>query len=149
MLPDLMTQKLGQMLVSRGRLGARDLERALVAQQEMGDLLGRVLVRLGLISEADLVEVLAEQLDVPRVVAADMPETPLMVEGVSTTFLSEHRIVPLQQTDEQLTVAMATPQDEFCRRGLALATGLEIVVRIATETEIDNQLQKLLTEDEA
>ncbi|HSH84866.1 MAG TPA: ATPase, T2SS/T4P/T4SS family [Guyparkeria sp.] len=137
------------MLVSRGRLGARDLERALVAQQEMGDLLGRVLVRLGLISEADLVEVLAEQLDVPRVVAADMPETPLMVEGVSTTFLSEHRIVPLQQTDEQLTVAMATPQDEFCRRGLALATGLEIVVRIATETEIDNQLQKLLTEDEA
>ena len=144
-----MTQKLGQMLVSRGRLGARDLERALVAQQEMGDLLGRVLVRLGLISEADLVEVLAEQLDVPRVVAADMPETPLMVEGVSTTFLSEHRIVPLQQTDEQLTVAMATPQDEFCRRGLALATGLEIVVRIATETEIDNQLQKLLTEDEA
>ena len=40
--------RIGDLLVQAGKLSARDLERALSAQQEMGGMLGRVLVRLGL-----------------------------------------------------------------------------------------------------
>ena len=36
--------RLGEYLVQAGKLGLRDLERALAAQQEMGSMLGRVLV---------------------------------------------------------------------------------------------------------
>ena len=38
-------QHLGEMLVQAGKLSPRDLERALQAQQEMGNLLGQVLVQ--------------------------------------------------------------------------------------------------------
>ena len=143
-----MTQKIGQILVSRERLGARDLERALVAQQEMGGLLGQVLVRLGLVSETDLVQALAEQLDIPVMAAADVPETPVMVAGVSIDFLREHGILPLRIEDDVLHVAMKSPQDAFCRRGLALASGLELAISIGAESEIDNQLQHLYAESE-
>ena len=141
-------QKLGEMLVAKEQLGARDLERALVAQQEMGDLLGRVLVRLGLISEADLVQALSEQLDVPMLTAGDVPEAPVFVDGVSTEFLLEHGILPLGIEGGVLWVAMKSPQDAFCRRGLELASGLEIEARIGLESEIDNQLQRLYSEPE-
>ena len=46
---------LGEMLVAASKLSERDLERALVAQREMGGLLGEVLVRLGLVAEMDVV----------------------------------------------------------------------------------------------
>lgn len=46
--------RLGELLVQLGKLTPRDLERALAAQQELGNLLGRVLVSLGLVSESDV-----------------------------------------------------------------------------------------------
>ena len=54
--------QLGQRLVAEGKMSARDLDRALTAQRETGGLLGRVLVRLGLVSELDVVRALAAQM---------------------------------------------------------------------------------------
>ena len=44
-------QALGEMLVERGLLRSRDLDRVLLAKREMGGLLGDVLIRLGLVAE--------------------------------------------------------------------------------------------------
>ena len=43
--------KLGELLVEQGKISERDVERTLLAQAEMGDLFGQVLVKLGLVSE--------------------------------------------------------------------------------------------------
>ncbi|RYH17277.1 MAG: type II secretion system protein GspE, partial [Alcaligenaceae bacterium] len=43
--------RIGEILVQSGKVSARDIDRALLAQQEMGSMLGRVLVRLGLVSD--------------------------------------------------------------------------------------------------
>ena len=52
--------RLGDLLLQAGKLTPRDLERALQAQGEMGSLLGKVLVQLGLVSEQDVVATLAQ-----------------------------------------------------------------------------------------
>ena len=54
----------GEALVRAGKLGARDLERALVAQREMGGALDGVLVSLGLVSEVDAARALAQRLSI-------------------------------------------------------------------------------------
>ena len=51
-------KKLGELLVEQGKISERDVERALLAQSEMGDLFGQVLVKLGLVSEQDVALVL-------------------------------------------------------------------------------------------
>ena len=66
--------RLGELLVQSGKLTLRDLDRALAAQQELGDLLGRVLVRLGLVSEVDILSALSGQLAVPLVPGDGFPE---------------------------------------------------------------------------
>ena len=58
----------GERLVREDKLGARDLERALAAQQEMGGSLDRVLVSLGLVSDVDAARALADHLGVPFVI---------------------------------------------------------------------------------
>ena len=88
-----------------GKLTHRDLERALSAQQEMGNLLGRVLVQLGLVSEIDILRTLSEQLQVPLVLADDFPAVPPEVEGLQPDFLVTHLVYPLRLEGDRLDVA--------------------------------------------
>ncbi len=58
-------KKLGELLVEQDKISERDVERTLLAQAEMGELFGQVLVKLGLVSEQDVAMALSEQLDIP------------------------------------------------------------------------------------
>ena len=132
--------RLGELLVQAGKLSARDLERALSAQQEMGSMLGRVVVQLGLVSEADVLRVLATQLGGPLVAADDFPAVPPEVDGLLPEFLAAHLVYPLRLDEGRLDVAMAVPQDTFIRKALHLATGLEIRPYISLESDIEKAL---------
>ncbi|KAB2966407.1 MAG: type II secretion system protein GspE [Zoogloea sp.] len=135
---------LGEMLIADGKLGVRDLERALSAQAEMGGMLGTVLVRLGVVSDLDVARVLSRQLELPLRTAdsfsADLP----LPEGVSPDFLRAHRVLPLSEVDGVLTVACVEPQNPFIAKALSLATGLQVRVAIGLETEIEAALKNLL-----
>ncbi|MDR2091988.1 MAG: type II secretion system ATPase GspE [Azoarcus sp.] len=135
--------RLGELLVRLNRLSARDLEQALAAQGEIGDLLGRVLVRLGLLTEVDVARVLSVQLRLKLAKAEDFPATPLLVPGIEADYLLAHSVLPLSIEDGKLYVAMATPQDEFTLKALRLATGLRVRPRLAIESELRTALERL------
>src|SRR5690606_18633 len=56
---------LGQLLLAEGLIGAADLERALELQARIGGRLGGVLMRIGALSEDNLIQVLGRQLELP------------------------------------------------------------------------------------
>ncbi|MDY0046322.1 MAG: ATPase, T2SS/T4P/T4SS family [Thauera propionica] len=140
--------QLGGLLVRNGRISQRDLDQALAAQREMGDLIGRVLVRLGLVSELEVAAALSEQLGIPLVRAEDFPEVPLDVPGLSPEYLIAHGVLPLSVSDDGLIAAMTTPQDPFLIKALRLAAGLQLLPRIATESELAAALERLYAEPE-
>ena len=133
-------QELGELLVQASKLSARDLERAVAARQEMGGTLDSVLVQLGLVSEADVVQTRSVQLGVPFASVDDFPGFPLEVPGLLPEFLAAQACYPLRLEDGQLHVAMAAPQDRFVIKALRLATGLEIRPYIALPSEIAKAL---------
>ena len=141
--------RLGELLVRNARLGQRDLEQALAAQQEIGDLIGRVLVRLGLVSEGEVARALSEQLGLPQVNVADFPETPVDVPGLAADYLVSHGVLPLGVSDGCLSVAMAMPQDAFLLKALHLATGLAVAPSLALESELQAALGRLYQEPES
>ena len=132
--------RIGEWLASQGKLSARDLERALGAQQELGNMLGRVLVRLGVVSELDVAHALAAQLDIPFLPPADFPGLPVEVEGLLPEFLHAHSVLPVRKEEGHLYVVMATPQDAYLRKALRLASGLEVHPYISVESEIEKAL---------
>ncbi len=65
-------QRLGDLLIAAGLIGEADLERALALQARIGGRLGSVLMRIGALSEDNLLETLARQLDLPVLGSADL-----------------------------------------------------------------------------
>ncbi|WP_040435962.1 secretion system protein E, partial [Melaminivora alkalimesophila] len=146
-LAGVAAPRLGELLVQEGKVSARDIERALLAQQEMGGLLGRVLVRLGLVSELDVAHTLSRQLGLPFVAAEAFPEIMPEVEGLLPEFLQTHGVFPLAAPEGELHVAMATPQDPFILKALRLATGRTVVPHLALESAIERALAEPVEEE--
>ncbi len=138
--------RLGESLVNEGRLSARDLDRALSAQQEMGGMLGQVLVRLGLVSELDVGRAVARQLDLPLIASSDLPVQVPEVDGLVPEFLRAHSLCPLKVDKGELHIAMRTPQDAYLRKALHLATGLQVRAYLALESDIEKVLTEVVEE---
>lgn len=139
-------QRLGELLLAAQKLTARDLERALSAQQEMGGMLGHVLVRLGLVSESDVAQTVARQLGVPLISAQDLADPILEVEGLLPEFLRAHAVCPIRVEGNELHVAMAVPQDTFVLKALHLATGRIVCPYMAPESDIEKALAQPVEE---
>jgi general secretion pathway protein E len=116
-------------------LSARDVERALLAQAEMGDLFGRVLVKLGLVSESDVARVLSEQLDCRCSPRRTIPRNRCRPTAWLVEFLVSNSVVPISVTEQEVTFAAAVPQDPL--RAKALAMALERPVRLCLGTDSD------------
>src|SRR5262245_59201031 len=86
---------LGELLVQRGKLDQRGLDRALRVRGDGKDSLLDLLPKLGLVAERDLAEATAQVLAMPLVAARDYPALPLFDEKLSARFLHESRILPL------------------------------------------------------
>ncbi|MBS0294424.1 MAG: Flp pilus assembly complex ATPase component TadA [Proteobacteria bacterium] len=139
-------QRLGELLLAAQKLSARDLERALSAQQEMGGMLGRVLVRLGLVSEPDVAQAVAQQLGIPLASTQDLADPVVDVDGLQPGFLRTHAVCPLRLEVGELHVAMAVPQDAFVLKALHLATGRVIRPWMALESDIEKALAEPVEE---
>ncbi|MBX9709151.1 MAG: hypothetical protein K2X61_14595, partial [Caulobacteraceae bacterium] len=66
--------RLGELLVERGLVRPADVQNALAIQAGNGEPIGLNLVRLGALSEAQLLTVLSDQLDLPILAADETPD---------------------------------------------------------------------------
>ena len=142
-------EKIGDILIAQGKLSARDVERTLLAQSEMGDLFGRVLVKLGLVSEADVAAALSQQLSLPLLSAGDYPESPQVPNGLAREFLFSNNVVPIHVGDDDATFAAAVPQDPYLLKALRLALGKPVKLVLGTDTDVSRVLEQMLAEESA
>src|SRR3990167_8443366 len=92
---DKRRQALGDLLVERGLLTADQLQDALAEQKLSGEFLGTVLMRLGIVSKAALLPILAQQLDMPYVHLAEVLVEPEAIAKVPPKFASHYQLMPL------------------------------------------------------
>jgi len=126
-------------LIAAGKLEAERAERALRLQQEQAqrERIGSILVKLGFVSEPDMAESLAEQLDVRLVQKHEFPELPPVDSPISKRFLSENRILVIDETDEDITLVMDDPLDEYLRQAVQLCSGKKAVCCLGIPSEIE------------
>jgi hypothetical protein len=122
----VVRKKLGTMLIEAGLLTEQALRVALNEQTRWGGSLGHTIVELKLVSEAELVRVLAQQLKVD-VVDLDAIEIPQAVLAhVNADFADLHAVVPYAQPLRFLDVAMADPTNSSVLDELRIRTKLNI-----------------------
>jgi general secretion pathway protein E len=142
---DLLTQ-LGAALVDGGAIDKRTLDRARRVATETGNRLDQVLTQLGLMSDRGLAEALARLISAPLVGAADYPEAPLFYDRLKPKFLRRARALPIADTGQRATLAMADPLDTFTRNAVASALGRPVGVAVAVPIELEAALDRLYAE---
>jgi general secretion pathway protein E len=140
--------QLVEALIESGRLERRGLDRALRLRTGTGEDLISLLPRLGLVSERDLAEILAQQLGLPLLGARDYPAAPVLKDRIGARFLRDSRVVPLEADDDHLTLAMANPLDRFAINAVRLITGREVKPAVAVPAELDVAIDRLYGRDQ-
>jgi general secretion pathway protein E len=136
-------EALGRLLVERGRLESAGLGRAQRLREASHDRLHVLLPKLGLVSEREVAEALAQLLDLPLASEADYPDLPLPGDRVSVNFLKEARILPLADTADGLTVAMADPLDSYTIGAMQLFAGKPVLPWVGVPADIEAALERL------
>lgn len=136
-------EPIGKILVRLDVVDEAELARALAVQQQSGGLLGDILRKLGLVSDADWVKALAVKSGVPVVTADEFPQAPVLPDRISQKFLKERRLLPLAETADGLELAMADPLDAYAVDAVALAAQMPVLPRIAMERDIAAALDRL------
>ena len=131
-------------LLDNDRLKPADLKRAVSYRDQHGGDLVSLLVRLGLVSERDVAEAEAGLLELPLVRTEDLPDQAPELPGVSVRYLKQNLILPIAESNGDLTVVMANPRDAFARKALSIASGKNILPQVGIASEIENGIEKLL-----
>ncbi|MGI9500250.1 MAG: type II secretion system ATPase GspE [Geminicoccaceae bacterium] len=140
-------ERFGEVLVSRGKLDASGLQRALRASKAGDEGLHGLLPKLGMVSEKDVAEALAETLALELAQSADYPDEPVHDESLSINFLKSSRIVPISDTETALTVAMADPLDDYAVNALRLHARKTVTTKVGVPADIEAALERLIGQD--
>ncbi|MDH3258751.1 MAG: PilT/PilU family type 4a pilus ATPase [Deltaproteobacteria bacterium] len=106
-----MRKRLGEILIDAGLITNQDLNYALKSQRQLGGTVGEALVRLGYVSEEQILHALSKQLSLSHVNLnkISIPEDVLKVVSYST--VKERKILPLGYEGSKLIVGMVDPTD--------------------------------------
>ena len=142
-------RKLGQILVDLGYLSDDQLWDVLEEQkQSAGEVIGRVAVRLGLVTDAQVTEGLAEQWGMPVVNLQETNIPAKVLEMVPQTMAEIYKIMPISLRNDVLTVAMADPQNVAALDDLRNFIGVEVRGAVSNATDIDEAINRLYADRE-
>jgi type IV pilus assembly protein PilB len=134
--------KLGEVLVSEGKITPEQLEEALTIQREGGGDLGTVLLSLGHVSKADLAAALAKRLRLEYVEITENDVERQAASLVDRRVLRKHGALPLRVEDGRLVVAMSDPTNFYALEDLAMLSGHPIKPVVALDDEIRRVFDK-------
>jgi len=132
-------------LVRKGKAREAEINRARrLAAQTDDQALPALLMKLGIVSERDVAESLAEVSGLPLVAAADYPESSPLPDTVSARFLKENHMVGLAAQDEAFEVAVADPLEQGLLDALALACERPVRAKVGLPSEIERAIDQQL-----
>jgi general secretion pathway protein E len=141
-------RELGEALVRSGRLDARGLDRAFRLRSNASEGLIELLPRLGLISERDLAEAIADHLGLPLVAQRDYPDFPVFEDKISARFLRDAHVLPLSIDPDGISLAMADPLSRFAIDAVRLITKQAVKPRVAVPAELEAAIDRLHGKDQ-
>jgi type IV pilus assembly protein PilB len=130
------------MLIRGGKINQAQLQEALNYQKDQGGRLGTNLVKLGHLTERQLVDALAEQFKVPSVDLNNMEIDEAVVKIIPADIARKYTIFPVTKAGATVTVAMIDPTNVFAMDDVKFMTGYKVEPVVASETAIRTAIDK-------
>ncbi len=141
-------QSLLKTLQEKNKLSALELKKVeRVKKTSVAENIPQLLLKMGLCSELDVADAFVESEQFEKVKSDQYPSEMQLPESVSLRFLKNYHIIGLEHTDNDMTIAMMDPNDQFSIDALKLATGKTIIPKVGLLSEIDAALDVQYGED--
>lgn len=134
-------RRLGELLRSAALITDEQLTRALEEQARSSIRLGEILVRHGVVSELQLIQVLSNQLSVAWVSLPHVDFTDELLMLVPVELAEQHTLIPVhfrigKQKEKILYVAMDDPTNVSAMEQVSRVTGMHVRPLIAPHSDI-------------
>jgi type IV pilus assembly protein PilB len=137
-----MAVKLGEMLLKAGLISQAQLQEALEAQKKNGGKLGFNLVKMGFVKEDDITQLLSDQYGVPSINLRHFEIDEGVVKLIPSEVSQKYLVVPVNRTGATLTIAMADPTNVFAMDDIKFMTGYNVEPVVASEVAIREAIDK-------
>jgi len=134
--------KLGELLVRTGKINQTQLNEALALQKDHGGRVGTNLVKLGYLTEKQLVDSLAQHFKVPAVELVGMDIDEAVIKIIPADLARKYTILPVSKTGATVTVAMIDPTNVFAMDDVKFMTGYRVEPVVASETGIRTAIDR-------
>ncbi|MGQ0722417.1 MAG: type IV-A pilus assembly ATPase PilB [Candidatus Eiseniibacteriota bacterium] len=137
-----MSDRLGTLLLENRILTSEQLEQARKQQKSSGETLDTSLVKLGLMSEGDLLTVLSRIYDMPAVDLSNFDVDKASVDLLPSDVATKFGAVPIRKVGRTLTLAMADPLNLYAIDDIKFIVGLEVQPVVAAESAIKKTIDR-------
>ncbi len=142
-------RKLGEILLEKGVTSVGELHTALESCHRFRSRLGTQLLRLGFVTEKQLLEALAEQTGRPPVPGEVLDAASIDVLSLLPLKVARRlNAIPFGKMQKTLRVAMSNPRDEAAIEEIRSVTGLDVEPYVVTEATLSDALERLGIEKE-
>jgi len=137
-----MAGRLGDILVRQGIITDAQLQAALSAQGNERGMLGAILMRRGLVTPPQLGEALEEQFEVPFREIVPQAINPQIVRLLPEKMARDREVVPVGVGQGTLTLAMVAPDDIETISEAELITGYRVQPVVSFQNEVQAALDR-------
>src|SRR5437764_1268265 len=138
----VMSQRLGDLLVKEKIITPEQLEQANKAQKEQSCRLGSALVKLGFLTDEAVTNFLSRQYGEPTIHLSYFEIDPAVVKLIPFETAKRYQIFPLSRVGASLTIAMVDPTNVFAMDDIKFMTGFNIEPVVASESSINEGIEK-------
>ncbi|KAB2965588.1 MAG: type IV-A pilus assembly ATPase PilB [Thermoanaerobaculia bacterium] len=138
----MMSNRLGDVLVQAGKITPQQLQQGLAAQKEKGGRIGSALVKLGMLSEKELVEFLSQHFGVPAIDLSRVEIDESVAKIVPAETARKYMILPVAKVGAKVTLAMIDPTNLFAMDDIKFKTGYSVDPVVASESAIRAGIDK-------
>ncbi len=135
--------KLGEMLVEGGLLTEEQLQQAVVTHKQKKIKLGQYLVREGIVSGAQIVDLVCRQLKMKKYSPDKYPIDMSLSKIIPIDFAQKYQVVPLTKSRYLLTIAMTDPMDIKALDAIEVLTNTEVEAVMCTDQEFNHLIGSL------
>ncbi len=141
-MPTAMERKLWELLLDDEIVSQEQLDSGLDRQKETGESLVRTLIEQGAVTEWEMAATLGKQLNVPFITLSHYEIDREILDCIPEAIVKRYRIVPVDRTDDTLTIALADPSNIYLLDELRLLTKCQIVPVISFESDINEAIER-------
>jgi len=136
--------QMGELLIARQLVSKEQINEALHIQVSGNRRLGYLLIKMGLITDKQLVEILAEQLELP-IIDVDKEFMPKVKNLIPRYICYKYSVFPLHtDKDNILSLAMADPLDYEAISNVENYTGMVVKPSLTFHKDISRAIKKYI-----